>query len=216
MGGSRPSAPVTYMPKPATPSLFISEVPEEDFARATDLVSRTEQMRQDLMQKRYKEVGTSEELGERQAGVRAQEAASYAASLPQGDRYLENITGVVDQYKPAIEQAATRLTQAQQDYGRAIEETKKSRQAPPAPAPSPAPAPAPAPKTYSKSLGDFNIKNWNSRNDAQSIVNWYNKEAGAKESVGSFQKATGVKNFNSKNDAQAFLNYSLSKLNKKA
>lgn len=218
MGGSKPSAPVTYIPKPATPRLFISEVPEKDFARAEDLISRTEQMRQDLIQKRYKEVGTPEELGERQAGYRAQEAASYAASLPQGDRYLENITGVTDQYRPAIEQAATQLTQAQQDYGRAIEQTKESREATPdtVTTPEPSSESEPAAKTYSKRLRDFNVKNWNNRNDAQKIVNWYNRKADADESVRSFKKATDVEKFDSRKDAKAFLGHALSKLNKKA
>ena len=121
MGGSRPSAPVTYVPQAATPSLFVSEVPKADFARATDLTSRTEQMRQDLIQKRFAEVGTPEEIGARQRGIEAREAASYLTSLPKGDTTLEQTTGLKDPYKPIRETVEGQLTDAQKAYAEAMQ-----------------------------------------------------------------------------------------------
>lgn len=110
MGGQRPSAPVTYMPKPATPSLFISQVPERDFQAAGEFVGRTEELAKQYRQQRYQEVGTPAELGARQAGIRSQEAASYLASLPQD-------------VAPAAKEASTeRLSAAQAEYAKALEQ----------------------------------------------------------------------------------------------
>ena len=109
MGGSKPSAPVTYLPKPATPSLFISDIPERDFQAAGELVGRTEELARQYRQQRYQEVGTPAEIGARQAGIRNQEAASYLASLPQSAGFA------------AREAAERRLSAAQTEYAKALE-----------------------------------------------------------------------------------------------
>jgi hypothetical protein len=55
-------------------------------------------------QQRYQQVGTPAEIGARQAGIQAQAASSYAASLPSGS-----------QYDAARDIANTNLKQAQLD-----------------------------------------------------------------------------------------------------
>jgi hypothetical protein len=55
-------------------------------------------------QQRYQQVGTPAEIGARGANIQAQEAATYAASLPQGS-----------QYDASRDVADTRLQQAQLD-----------------------------------------------------------------------------------------------------
>ena len=87
MGGSSPSAPVTYIPTAAAPTLFESKIPEPDFERAGQYLARIRSDRKVAEQQRYQQVGTPAEIGARQAGIRAQEAATYAASLPQGIQY---------------------------------------------------------------------------------------------------------------------------------
>lgn len=104
MGGSKPSAPVTYIPTAAAPTLFESRIPEADFERAGKYLAKIRGDRKVAEQQRYQQVGTPAEMGARQAGIRAQEAATYAASLPQGSQY-DATRGV----------ANTRLQQAQQD-----------------------------------------------------------------------------------------------------
>lgn len=135
MGGSRPSAPVTYMPKPATPSLFISKVPESDFQAAGEFLGRTEELAKQYRQQRYQDVGTPAEIGARQAGVRSQEAASYLASLPQA-------------VAPAAKEAATeRLSAAQAEYAKALEQKDVVPEEKPFETPMWA-KPAPETKTY--------------------------------------------------------------------
>lgn len=87
MGGSKPSAPVTYIPTAAAPTLFASEIPGKDFKSAGEFLARIRSDRKVAEQQRYQQVGTPAEMGARQAGIRAQEAATYAASLPQGSQY---------------------------------------------------------------------------------------------------------------------------------
>jgi hypothetical protein len=87
MGGSKPSAPVTYIPTAAAPTLFESRIPEPDFERAGQYLAKIRSDRKVAEQQRYQQVGTPAEIGARQAGIRSQEAASYAASLPKGSQY---------------------------------------------------------------------------------------------------------------------------------
>lgn len=87
MGGSKPSAPVTYIPTPAAPTLYKSVIPEADFARAGEYLARIKADRKAAEQQRYQQVGTPTEIGARQAAIQAQAASSYAASLPQGSQY---------------------------------------------------------------------------------------------------------------------------------
>jgi len=66
-------------------------------------------------------------------------------------------------------------------------------------------------------LADFPVNNWNSENDAQHIVDWYNdlaKERGIEQlSFREFMNMTGNRHFDSINDAQDFLDFALMVLN---
>ena len=87
MGGSSPSAPVTYIPTPAAPTMYKSVIPESDFAAAGEYLARMKADRRAAEQQRYQQVGTPTEIGARQKNIQAQAASSYAASLPEGSRY---------------------------------------------------------------------------------------------------------------------------------
>ena len=87
MGGSKPSAPVTYIPTPAAPTLYKSVIPETDFARAGEYLARIKADRKAAETQRYQQVGTPTEIGARQQAIQAQAASSYAASLPKGSQY---------------------------------------------------------------------------------------------------------------------------------
>ena len=66
-------------------------------------------------------------------------------------------------------------------------------------------------------LDDFPVNNWNSKNDAQHIVDWYNDLATKRGietlSFRKFMKMTGNRHFDSDNDAQDFLDFALIRLN---
>ena len=96
--------PVTYIPKAAPYQTFEQRTPEPDYKRAGEYLARMRADRKVAEQQRYQQVGTPEEQGRRGAKIQEQEAAAYAASLPQGS-----------QYDAARDVANTRLQQAQQD-----------------------------------------------------------------------------------------------------
>ena len=85
MGGSRPPGPVVMMPekKPAAQT-FLQITPQKSYQALAEQMNRIEQETGKIQQQRYDEVGTPADLGERMAGVKVQEAASYLASLPTG------------------------------------------------------------------------------------------------------------------------------------
>ena len=85
MGGSRPPGQVIMMPekKPAAQT-FLQITPQKSYQALAESMGRIEQETNKLQQQRYDEVGTPLKLGERMAGHRVQEAASYLASLPTG------------------------------------------------------------------------------------------------------------------------------------
>jgi len=68
-------------------------------------------------------------------------------------------------------------------------------------------------------LADFPVDNWNNKNDAQHIVDWYNDLAKEREieqlSFRDFMNMTGNRHFDSINDAQDFLDFALMILNGK-
>jgi hypothetical protein len=67
--------------------MYKSVIPEADFAAAGEYLARMRANRKTAEQQRYQQVGTPAEIGARQAGVQAQAASSYAASLPKGSQY---------------------------------------------------------------------------------------------------------------------------------
>ena len=71
----------------------------------------------------------------------------------------------------------------------------------------------------SATLADFPVSDWNNKNDAQHIVDWYNDLAKEREieqlSFRDFMNMTGNRHFDSINDAQDFLDFALMILNGK-
>jgi len=117
--GSKPS-PTVVMPPVTTPTFFKSVIPLESFEDVAEAKSRAEQETAKIQRQRYQEVGTPAELGARSAGRRSMEAASYLASLPVGDSYLQQTTGRPDQFKAARLAAKAQATEAQVDYLNAL------------------------------------------------------------------------------------------------
>ena len=100
--------------------MFRSVVPLESYQDLAESMKRIEEETGKLQEQRYQEVGTPAELGARQAAGRVKEAAGYLASVPTSDKYLEQTTGVKDQYKPLQQAAQADLTEAQKQYAEAL------------------------------------------------------------------------------------------------
>lgn len=118
--GARQS-PTVVMPAPTTPTFFKSVIPLESFEDVAEAKARAESETAKIQEQRYQEVGTPAQLGARQAGRRSVEAASYLASLPTSDQYLQQTTGKTDQFAPVQAAAQTQLTEAQKEYAKALE-----------------------------------------------------------------------------------------------
>ncbi len=73
------------------------------------------------------------------------------------------------------------------------------------------------PGKITATLADFPVDDWNSKKDAQHIVDWYNDQAAKREmepmSFREFMNMTGNRHFDSINDAQDFLDFALMMLN---
>lgn len=121
MGGSRPSPPSVIMPTPTAPTLYQSVTPLESYQDLAEQLGRIQKETGKIQEQRYQEVGTPAEIGARQAGIRARESAAYLSSIPQGDKALEQLTGVGDPYRPVRETVEKELTDAQKAYAEAME-----------------------------------------------------------------------------------------------
>ena len=64
-------------------------------------------------------------------------------------------------------------------------------------------------KRYNAKLSDFDVSSWDSENDAQELVDWFNqeytKQGGGEKSVQFFMEAGDISNFDSKADAKTIL-----------
>jgi hypothetical protein len=120
MGGSKPAPGQVIMPAPTAPTMLKSEVPLTSYQDLAQSMKRIQEETGKIQEQRYQEVGTPAELGARQAGRRAVEAASYLAAIPQGDKYIEQLSGKKDIYKPVEQAAQTQLTEAQKEYAEAL------------------------------------------------------------------------------------------------
>ena len=121
MGGSRPSPPTVVMPTSTAPTLYQSVTPLESYQDLAGQLRRIQEQTDQIQRQRFTEVGTPEEIGARQRGIEAREAASYLASLPKGDTTLEQTTGLKDPYKPIRETVEGQLTDAQKAYAEAMQ-----------------------------------------------------------------------------------------------
>ena len=77
--------------------------------------------------------------------------------------------------------------------------------------------PVPLAKKYSRTLSDFPVNYWDSRNDASLIIGWFNSKRGSqgKKTLDFhyFRRATEISEFDSEHDAQKFLDLALGILN---
>ena len=120
MGGSRPSAPVTVMPAPTAPTFYQSLIPQESFEDAAGYLRRIQEETAKIQGQRYQEVGTPAEIGARMAGRRLQEISAYGASLPKGDKYLQQTTGVANPYAQLNDAVNAQRSQALEEYETAL------------------------------------------------------------------------------------------------
>jgi len=121
MGGKpAPAAPTVVMPAPTAPQTFVSTTPLQSYRDLGEQLQRYQTEAGKIAEQRYREVGTPAELGARAAGRRQMEAASYLATVPSGDKYLTELTGKSDQFKPVKDTAEKQLTEAQKEYAEAL------------------------------------------------------------------------------------------------
>jgi len=131
-----PPAPTVVMPAPTAPTTYMSVVPEKSYQDMAEYMRRIQEETGKIQEQRYLEVGTPAELGARQAGRRAVEAAAYLAAVPQGDKYLQQTTGKAEPFKPLEVAAQTQLTEAQKEYAEALKKIAEKPKATVAETPS--------------------------------------------------------------------------------
>ena len=70
-------------------------------------------------------------------------------------------------------------------------------------------------KKVTATLEDFPVDNWDSKNDAQLIVDWYNERRGKwpEKSLNDFLTSCEISNFDSINDARQLLDYAIMLVN---
>lgn len=114
------SQPAPSQPKPVNPKIYQTVIPLESYKMAADYMNELKRQTNDVWGRLTAQAGSPSELAYRQAQTRAQEASSYQASLPHGDKYLQQVTGVSDPYGSARSAAADFSSQARSDYLDAI------------------------------------------------------------------------------------------------
>jgi hypothetical protein len=115
------SAPTTVMPKPTAPTVYKSYDPQVSFQAAADYLKRLQDQTNEAQTNLYAQSGTPGEIAAQNAATRLQAASTYAGTVPVSTRYVQDITGVADQFAPMRQGAMQNLSQAQEDYSRAME-----------------------------------------------------------------------------------------------
>ena len=95
-------------------------IPQESFEDTAGYLKRIQEETAKIQGQRYQEVGTPAELGARMAGRRLQETSAYGASLPKGDKYLQQTTGVADPYAQLKDAVSAQKYQALAEYEGAL------------------------------------------------------------------------------------------------
>lgn len=197
MGSSRSSAPVTYIPEPIAPTIFQSEIPEEDFQRASDYIEELKKEREAIKAERYAEVGTPEEIGQRMKERDAKTEAAYLSSLPNSlsnDALKKIMAQIVNR---RADEAGLDRPDGTQPQPKPLPVATPVPSPGPAPTPSPAPAPSPAPSstpTPKKESKDFLKKyvSWDGKDFNQYISSDYGAfedEEGRKLTGGAYYEA---------------------------
>jgi len=118
MGSKKSTAPTVIMPAPTAPSLYRSITTPEAFAVGEKYLKSLQDMGALSKASREAAVGTDKDLRETQEQTKYQAAATYASSLPKGDKYLAESTGIPREllYKTATTAATTIADEKQKDY----------------------------------------------------------------------------------------------------
>lgn len=117
----------SYLQAAAQPKTYISTVPLQSYQQAGDFLSRIKEDTNTAQEELDKQSGTPGQIGARNAAQRVSEAGSYLASLPKGDRFTQANTGQSDPYGAARDAAQTKLSDAQQAYGQALQNINDPR-----------------------------------------------------------------------------------------
>ena len=106
------------MPAPTAPSLYRSITTPEAFAVGEKYLKSLQGMGAASKASREAAVGTDKDLRETQEQTKYQAAATYLSSLPKGDKYLADTTGIPREllYKTATTAATTIADEKQKDY----------------------------------------------------------------------------------------------------
>lgn len=110
----------TVKTKTVKPDTYQAFNPLESYKMAADFANRLRSQTNEALSARYQETGTPAELGARNLGLQAREAATYLSSLPSTDKYVKDIIGEAERYAPIKEYASENLSQAQQQYAQAL------------------------------------------------------------------------------------------------
>ena len=94
MGGTKPTAPQVIMPSPASPTVFQTVVPLKSYKDLAAQLGRFQTELGKVQEQRYSEVGTPAQIGAAQQARNVKSEEAYLASLPKGDRYMAQTTGV--------------------------------------------------------------------------------------------------------------------------
>jgi hypothetical protein len=118
MGSKKSTAPTVIMPAPTAPSLYRSITTPEAFAVGEKYLKSLQGMGAASKASREAAVGTDKDLRETQEQTKYQAAATYLSSLPKGDKYLADTTGIPREllYKTATTAATTIADEKQKDY----------------------------------------------------------------------------------------------------
>jgi hypothetical protein len=106
--------------KTVKPDTYQAYNPLESYKMAADFLNRTKTQTNEALASRYQETGTPAELGARNLGYQAKEAATYLSSIPTTDKYIKDIIGEAERYAPIKEYASENLSLAQQQYAQAL------------------------------------------------------------------------------------------------
>jgi hypothetical protein len=122
MGSQKATAPTVIMPAPTAPSLYRSITTPEAFAVGEKYLKSLQDMGATSKASRIAAVGTDKDLRETQEQTKYQAAATYLSSLPKGDKYLAETTGIPKEllYKTATTAASTIADEKQKDYFDAV------------------------------------------------------------------------------------------------
>jgi len=130
----RSSTPTIQIPEQEQAKAYQTLVPQSSFQNLAEYAGRLDKEYNQALNRRYNEVGTSEERGARARDVEMQERASYLASLPKrknsffGERSNFQTGGISDNKKqkqsPAIDAANMRLNNAKTAYNDAVAKAK--------------------------------------------------------------------------------------------